>query len=401
MAKKNIAAVDVSGQRCLVRVDFNVPLDGERITDDRRIQAALPTIKSIIERGGRAILMSHLGRPEGTGPEAGLSLKPAADRLAELLGKPVGFPSSDCVDDAASEAVGEMRDGDVVVLENLRFHKAEKKGDPEFAARLAAYADVYVNDAFGTCHREDASMFAVPRSLDGKPRVVGFLVEKEIRYLDGALASPESPFTVILGGAKVSDKLPAITNLLPKADHVLIGGAMAYTFVKALGHQVGKSRVEEDFLAEAKKIIDLAATSKVELHLPTDHICSTEFDEKLGDIEVFVDHIKDGFMGLDIGPQTQAHYARVISHSKTIVWNGPMGVFEWMPFRVGTKMVAQALAEATGKGATTIVGGGDSAAAAEQFDVAGAVSHVSTGGGASLKMLEGKKFASVGLLDEA
>ena len=403
MAKKTIEAVDVAGKRVLVRVDFNVPLKDEgdvmTITDDRRIRSALPTIKSIIDRGGRAILMSHLGRPEGTGYEPKQSLEPVARRLGELLEKPVAFPTQDCT--TAGDAVNEMNDGDVLVLENLRFHKAEKKGDPDFASKLAGYADVYVNDAFGTCHREDASMVAVPRAMQGKPRVVGFLVEREIRYLSEAIENPERPFIVILGGAKVADKLPAIENLMPKADHLLIGGAMAYTFVKALGHEVGDSRVEEEHLTAAKSMIDSAAKSHVELHLPTDHVCSTEFHASQGDIEIFVDHIEPGFMGLDIGPSTQAHYASLIRAAKTVVWNGPMGVFEWGPFKVGTKIVAEAMADVTLRGGTTIVGGGDSASAAEVFGVADKVSHVSTGGGASLEMLQGKDFTSVGLLDEA
>ncbi len=399
MAKKSVASVEVSGKRVLIRVDFNVPLKDGKITDDRRIRAALPTIQNVIERGGRAICMSHLGRPEGTGYEEALSLKPVAARLGELLGKPVAFPSTDCVDDATAQAADAMGDGDVMVLENLRFHKAEKKGDGAFAAKIAAMGEVYVNDAFGTCHREDASMVAVPRAMGDAPKTVGFLVEKEIKYLDEKISDPARPFVVILGGAKVSDKLPAITNLMEKADHILIGGAMAYTFVKALGYRVGTSRVEEDQVAAAKQMIDYAANHHVEIHLPTDHICSTEFAENMGDIEVFEDHIKDGYMGLDIGPKTQQHYARVIREAKTIVWNGPMGVFEWRPFRVGTKSVADAMSDATASGAITIVGGGDSAAAAETFGVADKLSHVSTGGGASLAMLEGKAFAAVDLLD--
>ncbi|MEN0021288.1 MAG: phosphoglycerate kinase, partial [Planctomycetota bacterium] len=391
---------DVAGKAVLVRVDFNVPLDGGSITDDRRIKSALPTIKSIIDRGGKAVLMSHLGRPEGTGHEDQLSLRPAAARLSELLSKPVAFPSTDCVDDATASAVASMSDGDVLLLENLRFHKAEKKGDADFAAKLAAYADIYCNDAFGTCHRTDASMFAVPQAMAGKPRVVGFLVEKEIAFLKDALDNPAKPFTVVLGGAKVSDKLPAITNLLPKADSIIVGGAMAYTFLKALGTPVGTSRVEDDRLDDAKKIIDEAARLDCDLHLPQDHVCSTEFAQNAGDIEVF-DDIKPGFMGLDIGPKTQAKYAGIIGKSKLIVWNGPMGVFEWRPFVMGTKSVGKAIAEATSNGATTIVGGGDSAAAAEKFDIASQMSHVSTGGGASLAMLEGKKFEAVELLDDA
>lgn len=401
MPKQNISSVDVSGKRVLIRVDFNVPLKDGKITDDTRIRAALPTIKNVIERGGRAVCMSHLGRPGGEGHEPALSLAPVAERLGELLGQAVAFPSTDCTDAATAEAVNAMTDGQVAVLENLRFHKGEKKGDAVFAAKLSELGDVYVNDAFGTCHREDASMVAVPRAMGDAPKVVGFLVEKEIKYLDEKLGEPARPFVVVLGGAKVSDKLPAITNLLDKADHILIGGAMAYTFIKALGHNVGDSRVEADRVDDAKKMIDHAANHHVDLHLPTDHVCSTQFEESMGDIEVFEDEIKDGFMGLDIGPKTQGHYAGVIRGAKTVVWNGPMGVFEWRPFRVGTKTIADAMAQATAQGATTIVGGGDSAAAAEEFGVADKLSHVSTGGGASLAMLEGKSFAAVELLDDA
>ncbi len=397
--KKSIASADVKGKRVLIRVDFNVPIEDGSITDDRRIREALPTIRSVIDRGGRAILCSHLGRPEGTGYEAEFSLKPCAERLGEMLGKPVAFPSNDCVDDAAGKAVAAMRDGDALLLENLRFHKGEKKGDAVFAMKLAAYADVYANDAFGTCHRPDASMVAVPKAMAGKPRVVGYLVEKEIAFLSKAIQNPAKPFVVVLGGAKVSDKMGAIENLLPKADAVLIGGAMAYTFLAALGRKTGDSKVESDRLADAKRALDLAGRLKADLHLPKDHVCSTIFAEQGGRIEIHRDNIPDGFMGLDIGPATQAEYASVLARAKTIVWNGPMGVFEWMPFRVGTQQVARAIAGATEKGATSIVGGGDSAAAVEAFSLADRMSHVSTGGGASLEMLEGKKFESVELLD--
>jgi len=401
MSKKLISNVDVAGKRVLVRVDFNVPIEGGAITDDRRIREALPTIRSVIDRAGRAILMSHLGRPEGTGFEDQFSLRPVARRLSEMLGKPVAFPSRDCTDAEAARAVGAMADGDVLLLENLRFHKGEKKGDPGFAAKLAAYGDVYVNDAFGTCHRTDASMVAVPMAMQGKPRVVGFLVEKEIRYLQSAIAKPRKPFVVVLGGAKVSDKIGAIEHLLPKADHIIVGGAMAYTFLKALDQEVGASRVETEHLATAKRLIDKAAHSGCHLHLPIDHVCSSQFAENTGDIHVFPDHIKRGYMGLDIGPETQGRFTAIIRSGKTIVWNGPMGVFEWTPFRVGTEQVAKAMIEATAHGATTIVGGGDTAAAVDRFGVADKLSHVSTGGGASLEMLEGKPFKAVALLDNA
>ena len=401
MAKKSIEHTDVAGKSVLIRVDFNVPLDGGKISDDRRIVAALPTIKSVINRGGRAVLMSHLGRPGGQGYEASLSMAPIAARLTELLGKDVKIPAQTCKDPAVKAAVDAMNDGDVILLENLRFHGCEKRNEAEFAQQLADLADVYVNDAFGTCHREHASMVAVPSAMGNKPKVAGFLVEKEIAYLSDALADPNRPFTVILGGAKVSDKLPAIEHLLPKADHILVGGAMAYTFLQALGHNVGTSRVEANMVGEAKRIIELAAESKTDLHFPEDHICSTIFAESAGDIEVFDDQIKDGFMGLDIGSKTASRYSLLIKSSKTIVWNGPMGVFEWRPFKMGTKLIAEAVADATDSGATSILGGGDSAAAADVFGVADRLSHVSTGGGASLAMLEGKRFAAVDLLDDA
>lgn len=400
MAKKTIENTVVAGKRVLIRVDFNVPLDGDTITDDRRIVAAIPTIKSVIDRGGKAILMSHLGRPEGKGYEEKFSMAPVAARLADLLGKNVTIPAETCKDPAIAVAVDNMNDGEVVLLENLRFHGCEKRCESEFAQQLAGLADIYVNDAFGTCHREHASMVGVPEAMGNKPKVAGFLVEKEIAYLSDALANPGRPFTVILGGAKVSDKLPAIENLLPKADHILIGGAMAYTFLKALGHSVGTSIVEDSMIGEAKRIIELAAESKTDLHFPEDHICSTVFSESAGDIEVCDDQIKDGFMGLDIGPKTSNRYSQIIKDSKTVIWNGPMGVFEWMPFKIGTQLIAEAVADATSNnGAVTIVGGGDSAAAAEKFGVAGRLSHVSTGGGASLEMLEGKTFKAVELLD--
>ncbi len=401
MAKKSISQTDVAGKRVLVRVDFNVPLKDGVISDDRRIVSALPTIKSILDRGGSAVLISHLGRPAGDGYEHAFSLEPVAARLGELLGIPVAFPSHDCTDDAAKAAVEALKPGEVVLLENLRFHKGEKAENEAFAAKLAGYGDVYVNDAFGTCHRHDASMVALPMAMAGKPRVVGLLVEKEIAYLQDAIKDPAKPFVVVLGGAKVSDKIGAIENLLPRADDICVGGAMAYTFLAALGQEVGESRVERDYLKQANEILEKAAHLGTNLHLPADHVCSTQFLEDAGDIEVFADSIKAGFMGLDIGPETQGNYAEVIRKGKTIVWNGPMGVFEWVPFRVGTEQVAKAIAYATEHGATSIVGGGDSAAAVDAFGLADKFSHVSTGGGASLAMLEGKPFKAVDVLDDA
>ncbi len=403
MAKKTIDAVDVAGKRVLIRVDFNVPIENGKITDDRRIRGAVPTIKSVLSRGGSAVLMSHLGRPEGNGYEAEFSLEPVAAALGGMLdGARVVFPSRDCVDEQAAAAVAALKPGEVVLLENLRFHKAEKKGEPGFAAKLAAYGDVYVNDAFGTAHREDASMYAVPLAMEGKPRVAGLLLEKELKFLGDALAKPAKPFVVVLGGAKVADKVPVIENLLPKTDAVLIGGAMAYTFLAALGKKVGSSRVETDRLKDAKAILEKAAQYKTELHLPLDHVCSTVFAESGGSAQVFDEEIGDGYMGLDIGPRTQTTYAMILRKAKTIVWNGPMGVFEWQPYSVGTMQVANAIAAATEKnGAVSIVGGGDSAAAAEKFGVAERVSHVSTGGGASLEMLAGRPFKTVEILDNA
>ncbi len=402
MAKKSIEQVNVGGKRVLIRVDFNVPIDDGKISDDRRIRMALPTIKSALDRGGSVVLMSHLGRPEGTGYEASESLRPCAERLAELLGIGVTLPGKEPVDADAQAAVASIKAGQVILLENLRFDKGEKSGDATFATKLAAFGDVYVNDAFGTCHREDASMYALPVAMTGKPRVVGLLVQKELKYLSGALSKPAKPYIVVMGGAKISDKLPMIEEVLKKADAILIGGAMAYTFLLALGKQVGTSRIEPDMVPQAKRLIEQAAKLKCDLMLPEDHVCSTLFAESGGNIEVFTDSIKPGFMGLDIGPKTQTTYALRLRKAKTIVWNGPMGVFEWASFRVGTKSLAESIAYATEtNGAVSIVGGGDSAAAAEAFGLANKFSHISTGGGASLEMLAGKPFKSVEILDNA
>ncbi|CAN5672533.1 phosphoglycerate kinase [soil metagenome] len=404
MPKQSIAAANVQNQRALIRVDFNVPLDAGKITDDRRIRAAIPTIQSVLGRGGSVILLSHLGRPEGKGFESEFTLRPVADRLAQLLGRPVQFPSHDATDAAAEAAATNAQPGDVVLLENVRFAKGEKKGESAYASKLAGYGDLYVNDAFGTAHREDGSMFAVPKAMKaaGKPAYAGLLLERELKYLGDTLKTPAKPFVVVLGGAKVSDKITLIENLLPRASAILVGGAMAYTFLKALGRRVGASRVEESHLAHAMKMIDQAANLKCDLFLPSDHVCGANFDENGGgNIKVFKDNIDNGFMGLDIGPDTQSTFTRVLRDAKTIVWNGPMGVFEWMPFRVGTQQVAQAIVDATAHGATSIVGGGDSAAAAEEFGLADKFSHVSTGGGASLEMLAGHPFTTVDLLDNA
>jgi phosphoglycerate kinase len=394
MAKKTIADVDPKGKVVLMRVDFNVPQNDEgMITDDRRIRMALPSIQSVIERGGRLVLMSHLGRPKGK-PQPEYTLAPTAQRLSELLGINVGF-AEDTVGPNAESKVQSLEDGQVLVLENVRFNEGESSGSPEFAGKLASWADIYCNDAFGTCHRTDASMVAVPQAMEGKPRVVGFLVAKEIQYLSDTIASPSRPFVAILGGAKVSDKINVISNLLGICDHVLIGGAMAYTFSLAQGGKVGQSLVEPDKVDLAKELIEKGGDKLI---LPIDTHCGDSFSSDCEKQVVPSGEIPDGWEGLDIGPKTADRYCELLRDAKTVVWNGPMGVFELPPFDEGTKRVAKAIAESD---ATSIIGGGDSAAAIEQLGFADQVSHVSTGGGASLSMLEGKKFAAVELLDEA
>jgi phosphoglycerate kinase len=395
MAKKTIEDVEVAGKTVLMRVDFNVPLDDQlAITDDRRIRMALPSIKSVIDRGGRLILMSHLGRPKGEGNDSKYSLAPTAIRLAELLGTPVHF-ARDTVGEDAHAKVAAMKDGETVVLENVRFNPGEQKGDTEFAAKLAAMGDIYCNDAFGTCHRTDASMVAVPEAMVGKPRVVGHLVGKEIAYLSDAISDPARPFVAILGGAKVSDKINVINNLLGICDKVIIGGAMAYTFSLAQGGKVGNSLVEKDKVELAKQLLEKAGDK---LLLPIDTHCGDAFNGNCNKQVVVAGEIPDGWEGFDIGPKSADLFAATIAGAKTVVWNGPMGVFEMPPFDAGTKRVAQAVADSD---STSIIGGGDSAAAVELFGFADKVSHVSTGGGASLSMLEGEKFAAVELLDEA
>jgi phosphoglycerate kinase len=395
MAKRNIADVDVANKTVLMRVDFNVPLDEhQKVTDDLRIRMALPTIKSVLDRKGKLILISHLGRPKGVGHEPKYSLKPAAERLAELLGRPVAFAADTVGDDARAKS-GALLPGGLLVLENLRFHAGEQKGEAEFAQALAALADIYCNDAFGTCHRKDASMVAVPQAMGKKPKAMGFLVAKEVQYLSDTLARPERPFVAILGGAKVSDKINVIRNLLAICDKVLIGGAMAYTFSLAKGGKVGKSLVEPDKVELAKELI---AEGGAKLMLPVDTHCGDAFKADCNKKIVDAGQVPDGFEGLDIGPKTAQLYAGIIRTAKTVVWNGPMGVFEMPPFDAGTKAVAQAIAEGD---ATSIIGGGDSAAAVQQFGLADRVTHVSTGGGASLELMEGKRFAAIDVLDEA
>lgn len=396
MAKQTIADVDVAGKKVLMRVDFNVPLDDAgNVTDDRRVRMAVPTIQDVLDRGGSVVLMSHLGRPSGT-PDPKFSLKPAAEALGKLIEAPVSL-AADTAGESAAAVVASLEPGQVLVLENVRFNAGEKKGDDaDYIAKLANFGDVYCNNAFGTCHREQASMYAVPKAMKeaGKPAVVGFLVEKEIKYLSDTLASPERPFVAILGGAKVSDKINVIDNLLGVCDQVLIGGAMAYTFSLAQGGKVGDSLVEKDKVDLAKELIEKGGDKLV---LPVDTHCGDDFNSDCNKQVVKAGEIPDGFEGLDIGPETAKLYADIVGKAKTVVWNGPMGVFEMEPFDAGTKAVAQAIADGSN---TSIIGGGDSAAAIEQLGFAEQVSHVSTGGGASLEMLEGKSFASVELLDE-
>ena len=393
MAKLFIEDLRLKGRRVLMRVDFNVPVEDGKITDDRRIVQALPTIKDIVNRGGRLILMSHLGRPK-KGPEPKFSLKPTVDRLSELLGKPVQF-ATDSIGPAVEKQANALKDGEVLVLENVRFHPQEEKNDPAFAQQLAKLGDVYVNDAFGTAHREHGSTFGAAQVLAGKPRVIGYLIQKELKFLGDAISNPKRPFVAILGGAKVSDKIEVIKQLLGKADTVLIGGAMAYTFFLAQGKKVGKSLVEKDKVELAKELL---AQAKGKIKLPVDTVISDKMTDD-AQTRIVEGDIPDDMEGFDIGPKTRALYKAEIAKSKTVIWNGPMGVFEKKPFAAGTKEVAQAVADATSHGAVTIIGGGDSAAAIEQMGLADKVSHVSTGGGASLEFLEKGHFSTLDILD--
>ena len=395
MAKKTVADVEVKGKRVLMRVDFNVPLDKQgEITDERRIRMALPSIKSVLDRGGRLILMSHLGRPKGKVNKE-LSLAPAAKRLGELLGKKVEL-AGDCVGTEAVRAVEELGDGQCLLLENLRFHEGETKNDPAFAAQLAGLAELYVNDAFGTAHRKHASMYGVPEKLGPGKRVCGFLIQKELEFLGQTLENSARPFLAILGGVKVSDKIPVIENLIKKVDAILIGGAMSYTFLQAQGIEVGNSKLEKEMTGQCRELLSAAEQAGCEMLVPSDHVVGREVSAQ-ADRTVQGPAIEAGWLGLDIGPATAKTYAEKIGRAKTIVWNGPMGVFETPPFDAGTRAVAQAVADAD---CTSIIGGGDSAAAVEAFGLEDKMSHISTGGGASLEFLAGKPFAALEILDD-
>jgi phosphoglycerate kinase len=395
LAKQTIRELALNGRKVLVRVDFNVPQgkDGE-VSDDRRIRAALPTLTYALAKGASLILVSHLGRPTGDPTsDASFKLDRVAARLGELLGKPVQ-KVDDTVGPLAQAAASALKPGEILIVENVRFNKGEKKGDPAFAKQLADLADAYVNDAFGTCHRDEASMVAVPEQFPPEARGIGFLVEKELQILDALLKHPRPPMVAVMGGAKVSDKIGVIENLLPKIDKLLIGGAMTYTFLKAQGHSTGKSRVEADKLDEARKILALAGEKLV---LPVDHLMVESLDPKSRTWVVEGPDLPDSGIGIDIGPATVKLYGDIIKSAGTVVWNGPMGKFEDKPFRKGTFGVAKAMGSSSG---VTCVGGGETAEAVEQFGFADKVSHVSTGGGAFLECLEGKSFNSLGVIPD-
>ncbi|MGE5314053.1 MAG: phosphoglycerate kinase [Acidobacteriota bacterium] len=397
MNKLTINDIELAGKRVLVRVDFNVPLDEhQNITDDTRIVESLPTIKKILADGGKAILMSHLGRPKGkVKPE--FSLKPAAERLASLLGKPVAF-ASDCIGDVADAAVAKLENGQCLLLENLRYRNEEEANDPEFAKALAKHGDVYVNDAFGTAHRAHASTEGVTKFIP--VCVAGYLMEKELEFLGNAVENPVRPFVAILGGAKISGKIDVIQSLMGKVDTLIIGGGMAYTFFKAQGLEIGQSLLEADKVDLAKKILEEAAHRKINLMLPVDCVVADDFRNDAEKKVAVKEEIPGDWQALDIGPETIRLFSDVVKKAKTVVWNGPMGVFEMPSFAVGTNAVAQALVEATKAGAKTIIGGGDSAAAIAQAGLSKQVSHVSTGGGASLEFLEGKVLPGVEALND-
>ena len=393
--KKTIEDINVRGKKCLVRCDFNVPLKDGKITDENRLVGAMPTIKYLIENGARVILCSHLGKPKGEAkPE--LSLAPVVARLSEMLGQEVVFAAdANVVGENAKKAVAQMKDGDVVLLENTRYRKEETKNEEGYSKELASLAEIFVNDAFGTAHRAHCSTVGAGQFLE--ERVCGYLIQKELDFLGSAVEKPVRPFLAILGGAKVSDKLGVINNLLEKVDTLIIGGGMAYTFIKALGHEIGTSLLEEDKVAYAKEMMDKAQAKGVKLLLPVDVVYADRFAE---DAQPHITEGRDipaNCMGLDIGPKTRELFAKAVKESKTVVWNGPMGVFEFENFANGTKAIAQAMADVD---ATTIIGGGDSAAAVNQMGFGDKMSHISTGGGASLEFLEGKELPGIVALDD-
>lgn len=393
MNKKSIKDIELKGKRVFCRVDFNVPMQDGKISDDTRIKAALPTISYLTEQGAKVILASHLGRPKGQVVEE-LRLAPVAERLSELSGKDVQ-KAEEAYGDTVQSIIENMQNGEILLLENVRFYPGEEKNDQELAKSFAALADVYVNDAFGAAHRAHASTEGIAHHL---PAVAGLLMEKELSVLGKALSNPERPFTAIIGGAKVKDKIGVIENLLEKVDHLIIGGGLGYTFIKAQGHEIGNSLLEEDKIELAKSFIESAKEKGVKLHLPIDAVVTAEFSPDAETDNVDIDAIPSDKMALDIGPKTSELFADVIKSSKLVIWNGPMGVFEFDKFANGTRTVAQALAEANDT--YSIVGGGDSAAAAEKFGLAEKMSHISTGGGASLEFMEGKELPGVVALND-
>ena len=390
--KKTMKDIDVKGKRVFVRVDFNVPMENGAITDETRIRAAIPTIKYLVEQGAKVILASHLGRPKGEVKED-MRLTAVGVRLAELIGKPV-TKLDESIGEEVEAAVAKMQDGDIVLLENVRFHAGEEKNDPTLAEQFARLADVYVNDAFGAAHRAHSSTEGIAKHI---PAVAGFLMEKELDVLGKALSDPERPFTAIIGGAKVKDKIGVIESLLEKVDHLIIGGGLSYTFLKAQGYDIGQSLLEEDKIELAKSFIQKAKEKGVQLHLPIDAVVANEFSKDAETQVVDAEAIPADWMGLDIGPKTAAKYGEVIKNSKLIIWNGPMGVFEMDKFANGTKTVADAMAATAGY---TVIGGGDSAAAVEKFGVADKMDHISTGGGASLELMEGKELPGILALND-
>jgi phosphoglycerate kinase len=397
MSKLSIRDLDLAGKRVFIRVDFNVPLEDGKVTDGTRIAAAIPTIQFAIDKGARMILASHLGRPKGQ-RNMKYSLKPVAEHLSKLIGRPVAF-AADCIGEEAEKVVGAMKDGDIALLENLRFHPEEEANDPKFAEQLASLCDVYVNDAFGSAHRAHASTEGITKFV--KQSAAGFLMERELRYLMDALSSPRRPFVVILGGAKVSDKIQVIENLLRSADAVLIGGAMAYTFLKARGLETGKSLVEPDKTELAGRLEAQAKERGVNLLLPVDHVVAAGPDDGANAENVSVEATPADKMGLDIGEATQKDYGKIIASAQTIIWNGPMGMFEKPPFDQGTRAVAQAVVEASEKNdATSIIGGGDSVAAIQETGLADKITHISTGGGATLELLAGDTLPGVAALSD-
>ncbi|MGF1492366.1 MAG: phosphoglycerate kinase [Microcoleaceae cyanobacterium] len=400
MSKKtiaNLSAADLSGKKVLVRADFNVPVDNNAITDDTRIRAALPTINDLTSKGAKVILASHFGRPKGKVNDS-MRLTLVGTRLAELLGKDVK-KCDDCVGDEVNSTVAAMSDGDVVLLENVRFYPGEEGNDPEFAQQLASVADLYVNDAFGTAHRAHASTEGVTKYLS--PSVAGYLIEKELQFLQGAVDNPQRPLAAIIGGSKVSSKIGVIEALLDKCDKLLLGGGMIFTFYKARGLSVGKSLVEDDKIELAKSLEEKAKANGVAMLLPTDVVVADAFDPNANTQIVSVENIPDGWMGLDIGPESVKVFQDALKECKAVIWNGPMGVFEMEKFAKGTEGIAQTLSELTGTGTVTIIGGGDSVAAVEQLGLGEKMSHISTGGGASLELLEGKELPGIAALDDA